>query len=74
MVEQENLVKLLLRPELHTSLVSESGIFRIHFDTTGTNVPQYIPGLTALENAMLVSEALDSTYNFEVSFFIDFLN
>jgi hypothetical protein len=66
--QQEILLKLLQRPDLHTSLVSESGIFRLHFDTTGTNAPQYISGLTAFENAMQVLEALDSTYNFEVSF------
>ncbi len=64
--------KVLQRTPLHTSIVSESGRFRIHFDTTGYNTPSYIPQFTALENAFEVSKAIDSAYNFEVNF-LDYL-
>ncbi|MCP5064211.1 MAG: hypothetical protein GY936_17365, partial [Ignavibacteriae bacterium] len=41
--KQNTIEKILSRPILQTSIVSPSGIFRIHYDTTGTNTPSYIP-------------------------------
>ncbi len=57
--QQEELKKILARPVLDTSIVSPSGKFRIHYDTSGTNKPGYsINDLAA---------AFDSSYNFEVT-------
>ena len=67
--EQQVILKTLLqRPSLQSSIVSGSGVFRIHFDTTGSNSPKYLPLLSPLENAIKVSEAIDSAYNFEVNY------
>ena len=68
-LEQQNvLMKLLQRPSKQASMVSSSGFFRIHYDTTGFEVPNYNPALTTEANVTEVAEALDSTYNFEVIF------
>lgn len=64
--QQDILQKILSRPALQTSIVSTSGIFRIHYDKTGFNSPAYIAGLSADQNAMEVAEALDSVYRFEI--------
>jgi len=66
--QQFALQKVMSRPDLQTSIVSKSGKFRIHFDETGTNKPAYEPTLSALENAQLVADAFDSSYNFEVGY------
>jgi len=66
---QQAVVKnLLQRPSLHTSIVSESGNFRIHYDTLGNNMPKYNPELSVTENVLEVSKAIDSAYTFEVDF------
>ncbi len=66
--QQFVLQKVMSRPDLQTSIVSKSGKFRIHYDETGTNKPAYEPTLSALENAQLVADAFDSSYNFEVGY------
>ena len=66
--QQSILTKILQRPEKETSIVSPSGLFRIHYDRTGSEVPQYDPLLTADQNAEQVALAADSSYNFEVNF------
>ena len=70
--EKKRLLKTLLeRPHKQKSLVSPSGFFRIHYDTTKTDttvVPNYDPTLSADENAMQVAIAADSAYNFEVNY------
>ena len=67
--EQHQLLKSLLeRPAKQKSLVSPSGFFRIHYDTTGSEVPSYDPSFSADENAMQVGIAADSAYNFEVNY------
>ncbi|MEJ2493750.1 MAG: DUF6055 domain-containing protein [Ignavibacteriaceae bacterium] len=66
--QQIEIMKLLQRPELQTSIVSQSGRFRIHFDTTGSDAPAYSSLLSPYENALEVSMALDSAYNFEVNY------
>jgi hypothetical protein len=66
--QQAMLAKLLQRTVKQTSMVSPSGFFRIHYDTTGLEVPNYNSSLTIQENVFEVALALDSTYNFEVIF------
>ncbi len=68
------LTKILSRAEtLDTSRVSPSGVFRIHFDTTGTNAPTYFqePALTQKQiidkSIDSLAAVLDSAYNFEVN-------
>ena len=64
--QQKVLSTLFQRTELQTSLVSPSGRFRIHFDTTGTDVPSYSSSLTPYENALEVGKAADYSYSIEV--------
>lgn len=66
--QQNILKKLLQRPTKQKSVISPSGFFRIHFDTTGSQVPNYDPSLTIDQNVTEVAKALDSAYNFEVNF------
>ena len=55
------LQKLLDRPVTDTSIVSPNGFFRIHYNTSGTDLPTY--------SINLLAGALDSVYNFEVNYF-----
>lgn len=68
--EQQNILKTLFgRPtNLPTSIVSPSGFFRIHYDPSGTNRPNYSAGLTVEENVAEVAKALDSVYRYEIDF------
>ena len=65
--QQKNINAIMVRTERHTSIVSPSGFFRIHFDTTGTNMPKY-DNLNLTESVMQVAVAFDSAYNYEVNF------
>ena len=72
-IEKQQLLKnLLQRPTKQTRMVSPSGFFRIHYNTTGSDVPNYNTSLTTEENVIQVGIALDSSYNFEVNF-LDYL-
>lgn len=68
--EQQNKIQeILSRPKKQTSIVSPSGIFRIHFDTTGAETPDYFNGI---ENTIQLSVdslaiAFDSSYNYEIN-------
>ena len=76
--EQQQLLKpLLTRPILQTSIVSPSGFFRIHYDTTGSNTPAYYTNADLLHYSTQVllqmyldsvAIAADSAYNFEVNY------
>jgi hypothetical protein len=66
--KKQLLKSLLQRPTKQKSIVSPSGNFRIHYDLTGNQVPNYDPLLSADENAMQVALVADSSYNFEVHF------
>lgn len=58
---QQMLLKpFLQRPNLPFSIISPSGSFRIHFDTTGIHKIGY--------DLNLLSQALDSSYNYEVNY------
>lgn len=67
--QQKVIAEILSRPERQTSIVSHSGTFRIHFDTTGTHSPNYFPGTK--NNIQLSVDSLaiafDSSYNFEIN-------
>jgi len=67
--EQQAVLKpLLQRPVMHTSIVSPSGFFRIHYDTTGSRVPSYISSASIEANVHEIAKAMDSSYKFEVNF------
>ncbi len=68
-VEQQSVLKpLLQRPVMQTSIVSPSGFFRIHYDTSGFSVPSYISSASIETNIQEVVKTLDSTYSFEVDY------
>jgi hypothetical protein len=68
-VEQQRVLKpLLQRPVMHTSIVSQSGFFRIHYDTAGVSIPSYINNASIETNIQEVVKTLDSTYSFEVDY------
>ncbi|NOX64763.1 MAG: hypothetical protein GXO85_02935 [Chlorobi bacterium] len=68
--QQKVIMNILSRPERQTSVVSSSGFFRIHFDTTGTHAPDYFPN--EKNNIQLSIDSLviafDSSYNFEINY------
>ncbi len=66
--QQTVLNPLLQRPSLHRSIVSPSGFFRIHYDTSGFGIPSYIGSSSIEANVQEVAEAMDSTYSFEVDY------
>jgi hypothetical protein len=66
--QQKNLKILDERPKLDTSILSPSGHFRIHYDNSGVNKPQYDANLSVQENVNQLALALDSAYSFEVNF------
>lgn len=67
--ERQQLLKSYLqRPTRQTSMVSPSGFFKIHYNTSGSGVPSYNPSLSTEQNVMQVALALDSSYNFQVNF------
>ena len=55
------LQSILARPISDTSFISPNNFFRIHYNTSGTEMPTY--------NLQLFADALDSVYNFEVNIF-----
>jgi hypothetical protein len=68
-LQQQQLLKTLSgRPSSPKSIVSPSGKFRIHFDTTTTEKPKYISSMSIEENLSMVAMAIDSAYNFEVNY------
>lgn len=70
-VEQQDIIrKILDRPSGQKSIVSPSGFFRIHFDTTGSGAPNYFPGVS--NNIQLSIDSLaiafDSAYTYEINY------
>lgn len=65
--QQAVIAKILQRPSTQTSILSPSGHFRIHFDTTGTNAPHY-NSLSVQASVDSIIQAADSAYNFEVNY------
>lgn len=58
---QQSILKVFIsRPLTDTSIISPSGFFRIHFNTSGLFVPQY--------DVHEFARALDSSYNYEVNY------
>jgi hypothetical protein len=76
--EQQQILKpLIIQPVMQTSIVSRSGFFRIHYDTTGNNTPAYYTSNDLLHYSQKVliqmymdsvAIAADSAYNFEVNY------
>jgi hypothetical protein len=76
--EQQQILKpLITRPVLQTSIVSPSGFFRIHYDTSGVNAPVYYTNNDLLHYSQQVllkmymdsvAIAADSAYNFEINY------
>lgn len=60
--------KLTARDSLPFSIVSPSGKFRIHYDTSSIKKPKYISSLSIEENLSMITNAIDSVYNFEVNY------
>lgn len=74
-IQKSNIKKSLERPQLQTSVLSQSGKFRIHFDTTGVNEPflfdeygRKIPNSWKMY-VDSVSKYIDSVFNVVVNFF-----
>jgi len=63
--QQESIAKITQRAPLQKSTVSPSGYFRIHYDTTGTNKPQY-DNLDIETGIYELAVAFDSAYTFEI--------
>lgn len=57
--QQQSIENVLQRPDKQTSIVSPSGFFRIHYDTSGYDIPGY--------NVNELAIALDSAYNYEIN-------
>lgn len=66
--QQIQINKLTTRPTTAKSIVSPSGRFRIHYDTTSAEKPNYNSSLSITENLALISSAIDSVFNFEVNY------
>jgi hypothetical protein len=66
--QQQTLKQLLTRPTMQTSLVSPSGYYRIHYDTTGINRPNYGNDTLFYTHLNEVAAAADSAYNFEINY------
>src|SRR4030065_1201681 len=67
--QQQQLFKTLSgRPTLPLSIISPSGKFRIHYDTTITAKPKYISSMSIEENLSMAAMSIDSAYNFEVNY------
>ncbi len=67
---QQNVINnILTRPERQTSIVSPQKHFRIHYDTTGANAPDYYNGVpnTIKLSIDSLAIALDSAYHFEIN-------
>ncbi len=58
--QKEGITKILSRPSTQTSVVSPSGRFRIHYDTTGYSAPSY-----SVEEA---AAAIDYVYDYETGY------
>ena len=68
--QRSKINEILARPERQKSIVSPAGFFRIHYDTTGFNAPNYFsstPNNIKLSVDSLAM-AFDSSYSFEVNF------
>ncbi|CUS97054.1 MXAN_6640 family putative metalloprotease [Candidatus Chrysopegis kryptomonas] len=74
LIQKTNIQKSLERPALQTSIVTPSGKFRIHFDTTGVNTPFLIDEFgNRIPNSWRmyvdsIAKYIDSVYNVEVNY------
>ncbi|MEO8399417.1 MAG: hypothetical protein ABI550_06335 [Ignavibacteriaceae bacterium] len=72
--QQKVLRKILERPVKNSSMVTPGGFFRIHYNSSGADIPKYFIDAAKSDSELLkmsldsLALALDSTYNFEVNF------
>jgi hypothetical protein len=70
--QQKILSNILERPGRQKSIVSPAGLFRIHYDTTGSHKPAYFPGMPDEELVQMsvdsLAAAFDYSYDYEVNF------
>lgn len=64
--QQAVLKKLADRPDLNAEYVSPFGHFKIHYDISGVNKPDYEPGKTVQQNVETIAAVLDSVYKVEI--------
>ena len=65
--QQSEIRRILQKPELQDSLITPDGFFRVHYDATGINKPSY-DNLPLNDCLNLISQTLDSVYNFEIKY------
>ena len=63
--QQMSIKKILQRPVLQDSLITPDGFFKVHYDPSGINKPSY-DNMNLNDCLNLISQALDSVYNFEI--------
>jgi len=63
--QQMDIKKILQRPVLQDSLITPDGFFKVHYDPSGINKPSY-DNMSLNDCLTLISQALDSVYNFEI--------
>ncbi len=65
--QQSDIKRILQKPELQDSLITPNGFFKIHYDSQGINRPSY-DNLPVNDCLNLISQTLDSVYNFEIKY------
>ena len=65
--KQSDIKRILQRPQLQDSIITTNGYFKIHYNATGINKPSY-DNLSLSECLDLISQTLDSVYNFEIKY------
>ncbi|MFZ0452619.1 MAG: MXAN_6640 family putative metalloprotease [Ignavibacteriaceae bacterium] len=65
--QQSDIKRILQRPVLQDSLITPDGYYKVHYDATGINKPAY-DNLSLNECLALISQTLDSVYNFEIKY------
>src|SRR3989339_177875 len=66
--QQQFLKTLSGRPSVSKSIISPSGEFRIHYDTTTAEKPKYISSASIEDNLSIIAVSIDSAFNFEVNY------
>ncbi|MEJ2618491.1 MAG: hypothetical protein P8Z35_26280, partial [Ignavibacteriaceae bacterium] len=65
--QQSNIKRILQRPVLPDSIVTANGYFKVHYSAAGINKPSY-NNYSLSECLDLISQTLDSVYNFEIKY------
>ncbi|NLT51773.1 MAG: T9SS type A sorting domain-containing protein [Ignavibacteria bacterium] len=66
---QKSLIKRMAdRPVMHKSIVSPSGFFRIHYDTSGINSPDFDNDGLIDKDISWIGLSADSVYDYQINF------